>query len=144
MVFRHFDRFGRNACIQRIDRRPPDDRNTPARTCSRRLRTHDQRSGPLSSSPDDRELSHQESGATAAPRPPFFATSKADLADEFRLISVRRGMVMFPGLRRREPRNPTLNVSGIRDVSPFEPVWGFSCQVVFWVVVGSLFGGVSR
>src|SRR5262249_926827 len=101
MVFRHFDRFGRNACIQRIDRRPPDDRNTPARTCSRRLRTHDQRSGPLSSSPDDRELSHQEGGATAAPRPPFFATSKAGLANEFRLISVRRGMVMFPGSRRR-------------------------------------------
>jgi len=22
----------------------------------------------------------------------------------------------------------------------FEPVWGFSCQVVFWVVVSSLFG----
>ena len=22
----------------------------------------------------------------------------------------------------------------------FEPVWGFSCQVVFWFVVGSLFG----
>src|SRR5262244_373382 len=96
MVFRHFDRFGRNACIQRIDRRPPDDRNTPARTCSRRLRTHDQRSGPLSSSPDDRELSHQESGATAAPRPPFFATSKAGLADEFRFQQSRKGAPAFP------------------------------------------------
>jgi len=26
----------------------------------------------------------------------------------------------------------------------FEPVWGFSCQVVFWVVVGSLFGAGKR
>ena len=24
--------------------------------------------------------------------------------------------------------------------SGFEPVWGFSCQVVFWFVGGSLFG----
>ena len=39
-------------------------------------------------------------------------------------------------LRDRASEFARLAAGGTR----FEPVWGFSCQVVFWFVAGSLFG----
>jgi hypothetical protein len=37
------------------------------------------------------------------------------------------------------PRRLPHNISPLEGEG-FEPVWGFSCQVVFWFVGGSLFG----
>jgi len=48
--------------------------------------------------------------------------------------------VMAHRCRERGPSTPSSAPDSALERMGFEPVWGFSCQVVFWFVGGSLFG----
>ena len=44
------------------------------------------------------------------------------------------------GMRAAVPHCGKTLLDSLLEGTGFEPVWGFSCQVVFWLVGGSLFG----